>query len=279
MSGYIVLTASGVDQIELPNPKFGYYSELQMAFDIEINPNSGEPISWDNGIEYDYRTCHAEFLLTPLDKINIYNWLKNTAAGRCNTFGISCQYSTGFHIFGPDCGHTETYTVNELRNDGSGRLHRPFNRNTFEMDLLMVTRSGSALPSSGLSQGSLQIGLVTGLPYPEIKPKYTPGWSTEITAGGDPDCLDTGINAAYHSAEITIDINHYNVARLIYQLQNKIRNGFFEIVTPYNSAVFGVENGDGTFRCKLQTNKIRFDYTAVDRFKVVLPVWMGSKLS
>jgi hypothetical protein len=278
MSEYIVLTATGVDQIELPNPKL-YSSEIHMALSITQNPYTGEPITFDHGYLNDYRTCHAEFLLTALDRINVHNWLKNVAAGRCNTFGLSCEYSTGFHVFGPDCGHSEDYTVNELRNDGSGRLHRPFNRYNFEMDLLMVTNSGVPLPVGRTTQGEFVIGSIDRLPYPQVKPLYTPGWRTGISNGGDPVCLDTGIAAAYHTAEITIDVNRKNAAHLVNHLVVSVRNNLFNITTPTNCPIFGVENGDVTFRCKLQSPVIKADRTAVDRFKITLQVWMKDKIS
>lgn len=269
---------AGSEEVQLPNPQWGFSTEIHMALSMTRNPNNGSVKAWDNGVANDYRLCSAKWILTQAELETVHNFLTNPSYGRCSSFFLDVG-SSGFMPFGPD-KVSDMFAINELTHDRGGRQIRPFNRYEFNMSFLLRSVTAAELPAQ-ISQGSLRIGTVSGLPFihsPKIT--YTKGWKTDITNGGLPAHLDNSINSSYVDSEVSFEVNKSNAAALINYLANTGRGGDIEISTPANSYLFGAENGSfGTYIVQLTDNIIKVTHGAVTRFAFNLKFHLKSRAS
>lgn len=257
----------------IPTPKWGYETEIVMAFKVSKSKYNGYPNTWDNGTSYDYRTCDATWLLSSTEMSNLSSFLENVNGGRNNEFVINIDDGSGFYAFGPDYDGNDEYTVVEISNKRSGRLLRPYNKFEFSCRLLMAFTANSGLTTE-VDEGDLQIGTIDGLPFiKNIDINYVKGWECDISLGGTPLYVDRGIESAHNDSQITFELNQSKAAALINHIVTNIRDNEFNIIVPSGMFLFGAKNGDsGTYTCKLNNNKIRISHGTFDRFMITLDI-------
>lgn len=271
-----ITLSNGISEVEIPTPTFGYKVDIHMAMSIARAPDGTLKI-WDNGLQYDYRTCTAKWILKADEMQALHEMLTDQNIGRCEDLELRLGEKSGFFVFGPDKGCSNTFVIRELEIERTGRLIKPFNRYELTMKLLMRSAPIYTI-ASGRRQGNLTVGTVTGLPFPrDIKPSFNTGWQTDLSNAGIPYSLDQGISVSNWSTEFNLEGSACNIGKLVNYLVNSARSSDIPIIAPLNSYIFGAENNShGTYIVALMDSIIAVEHVAFNRFKITLKVALKS---
>ena len=268
----MILTAASLDTVTIDNPEYGYVSTANLA--IEPVETSHGWDTWNNGIEYDFRTC----LLSRfnLDEVVAYGLDQFILAHRGESLTMTLDSDSGFFPFGPDLGDTGDFII-QITDRKFGEFDQ-FKQYSKSISLLLETAPAYTLPSVDRMH-TLQIGSVLYLPYPQtgISPNLVPGIQTGVSYGGDGYSID--IQRRAHETSFTLQCNESLPAHLMAFLTGALgRNQDITIVAPDEYYLFGTENGSsGTYVCKLIQKKIECTHVENEQFEIPLSFWMKSK--
>jgi hypothetical protein len=154
----------------------------------------------------------------------------------------------------------------------------------------MVSGSTANNPTSGDSQGGVDIAGVTGLMYPQngFKPVSNYNHRTDISRTGTPYSID-GLTSS-DSWETTFDLqcNDYKASELIRALSDSAtgRAGDVSMFFPNYSYPFGMDQGSGgNYSGKLLGSErtkneviIKTRHDRYGQWTIPLSFWMGSKV-
>jgi hypothetical protein len=201
--------------------------------------------------------------------------------------------ATGFFPFGPDKGDLGTFTVRILSWTDGPRLYEPLGYATVDVEMVMVT-APSYTPGAATSEGTLQVGTVTTLRYPQqdsdVDPLGQYRTRSDLTRSGAPYVWDLSYAADRWISEWAQPMNSLNAAALTaFLISASGRGSEIDIVSGDGSFLFGIEQteqinwlGGGTYTAKLilgDEDGTTLKLTAVDVNRWVLPLrwWMTSR--
>jgi hypothetical protein len=258
-------------EANISNPLFNYQSDIHLAITKSRHPVTGDIFMNDNGIEYDYRTCTAEWLLGITE---IYPLVDIFETSDCRGILINMELpgeaplGCGFHPFGPDMSDFGTYTFTETENSRSSRLHRP--KDYYELKTTLLMNSFPyKIGYTGVSEGDMQIGSVTGLPYADVKLTKVRCNKINISRGGVALSTDIGNDGMYTDSNITFETCKENAGNLLaFLIANRTND--ITIIEDENNYIFGHEYGNGSYSAQLIDEVISVNHTGVNRWRFSL---------
>jgi hypothetical protein len=292
-----LLDSTETYDITLSTPQFSYVSEIHMPICVSkaadgtykfFDPPDGSVVPVYG--TFDYRLCIIDnWILSAEQKATFNEFVRNVAKGRAETFtmrlGDSSQ--TGFYPFGPDYADAGDYTVRLLTQEQTGALIRPYGHFKDKIALIMVTASETLPVLSGGSQGSLQIGSVTGLMMPQdgFQPKAFYNVKNDYTASGVPYSMDSALSSDSWETQFDQYCNSQKAYDLVTQLVTTSRTADISIVAPAGYYVYGYDQASsGTYTSKFLGSSIedkeivvRIEHYGVDQWKIPLSFWMKAK--
>jgi len=203
---------------------------------------------WDDGSTYDYRVCRLTIQgdtiaarAYPVDVIYaLFDELKYAFRGETITIDLG-THPTGFYPSGPDKGDVGTFTARILSAKPSGWRRAPWSYADIELEMVILSTPSYSLPSA-VSEGSLQIGSISGLRWPD--PGFAPtteyGYSHVLTRSGAPQIMDMGKRRDRWETSFSLPVNQPNAGQLAAYLVAQ-RGADTTIIADENSHPFGTE--------------------------------------
>jgi hypothetical protein len=164
---------------------------------------------------------------------------------------------------------------------------QPYGYVPVEIEMVMVTAPSYSI-GGGRTEGTLQIGTVTGLRWPD--PGYSPttdySLSHVLTRSGAPYVEDTGKTDDRYVSEFTTLLCTANAENLASYMINTGRGGNITVVPGANTYMFGVTEhggtGAGTYVTRLilgneNGTDIVMRHVEWDRWEIPLKFWMVSR--
>jgi len=264
--------------IEITRPIFGYKSVINFPFHT-VNSEDTHIYSFDPGAPYDVRYCDCTFVLNATEHAYLIGYINNTMRAS-NAVEMVLPSGSGFHPFCPDKGDSGTFTValEYLGSKGIGEApYLYFHTN------IRITNQGAypeyALPTE-VSEGSLTIGSVSGIRFPEDW--FEP--STEYAAfgstgrGGTVNFIDRGSYADAYNTKFKVTSNESKAAKVIKYLSGTARAASFQITTGTNYYAFNYEKGSSnTYNVKLNQNDLTVTNNEYNQFEFDLNLnWIST---
>jgi hypothetical protein len=232
--------------ITLNNPVGAYSVALHMPITIpEKHPAGyGPAFDADNSGALDYRIIDtATWKLPAAQKAALNGFFRDAALGRAETVKLRLgSTSTGFFPGGPDLGDVGDFTVRVVSQDQGGMLLEPWKYWQDTLALVIVT-APSYTPEAGAAQGSLTIGTVDGLMYPQAGFNAMSRYNlrTDLSRSGVPYSVDGRVAADAWESEWLQRCNNGLAAELVEYLATA-RGGDIDIVSAPNYWVYGADN-------------------------------------
>lgn len=275
--GKFRITDKNSNTYEFEIPSFGYETEIIMSIDFSKLEN-GNYASFDYGESYDKRICRCSTFLTVDDKENFDKFfLEEDYEGRYYEVDFEINNSSGFYPFGPDKGDGGIFTV-LLKAETEGIQDSPFRR--FKVNLEMIN-VGDWPPYSAppeVTEGSLQIGSVTGLRFPEnyFQPEVTQSNKFIIPQDtSEYSFLDKGFHGDRFNTKFTMTCNNSRAYELIYYLTQSIRSEPFVLNTGAYNYPFGRSKGNSGIVSRLIQNEIKITHEKFNKFSFELNLSTG----
>jgi hypothetical protein len=254
----------GASTVELPAPSSAK-TEIIMAID-NIALESGTFGSYDNGEQFDKRTCLCSFLLPVEDQADLNLFLFTTPQTATLTLTAGC----GFFPFGPDKGDDGEFTV-AIVYDGTPKIGAvPFRYCQVDMIMTNTGEYPAYSPPAQLTEGPFTIGTVSGLRMPEkmFNPDMNRKFSIAFTENSTPHYVDNESFARYVSTSFIQNCNESNAAALLQYLVT-IRTTQFTINSADYFYPFGADyDASGYEYVILSSNKITITHTETDQFDI-----------
>ena len=265
----------GSDSITIKQPYFGYRSTLRMPFHYS-RTTTGYKVR-DDGTANDIRMCDiSTWLLDATDQAALYEFLNNTAKGRCNNFTMALgETPSGFFPFGPDKGDTGFFECSVLRYDPKNAQLNPYLQHDNGIVIVLKTALSAYTPAAKEAEGTLQIGTLTTLRPVQSFPMLNIDRPivSEMTRSGLVYSVDIGNSGDVYESTLSLEMRAGNAAALITYLQ-ATRAGDITITTPTNTWLFGIAKGSsGTYTVKLISGEITMIHDRFDLFKTDLKLW------
>lgn len=267
----IRLSLTELDYIEIDQPEFGYRVEMRRAIDVVESDVDTELV--DNGSEFDTRVCKIPRFLFDTS-VSGYNtnaqWIIDNQ-GKDLTLDLG-ESNTGFFPFGPDYGDVGEFTVVITAKKFSGVLQSPYLH--FGLELEMVLQGTHAyVEITQIDEGSLQIGEVTGLMYPQesIDSEYEYGIKSYIGSAGVTDHVNVDYDK--HISEFVLRCNTSKACAIANWFSLYGRWTSFNVITNTNFYLFGiVREGilNNTYLVKQIEPLIIFEHVNHEHFNVNL---------
>jgi len=246
LPGSFRITVGGTT-LRIPLPTWGYAVDYHMPIHV-TRAASGEPRMWDDGSTYDYRVCRLTIQgdtiaarAYPVDVIYaLFDELKYAFRGETITIDLG-THPTGFYPSGPDKGDVGTFTARILSAKPSGWRRAPWSYADIELEMVILSTPSYSLPSA-VSEGSLQIGSISGLRWPD--PGFAPtteyGYSHVLTRSGAPQIMDMGKRRDRWETSFSLPVNQPNAGQLAAYLVAQ-RGADTTIIADENNHPFGTE--------------------------------------
>jgi hypothetical protein len=268
------------ESITIADPQFGYTVNLHLALETA---RFGQNVdSWDNGIQYDFRTVDFASLLCEEDTRKLVNFLTNTEA-RQKPFFMYLDPDCGFYPAGPDKGDFGEFIVTLVKNRHGAMRTSPFK--FFDNELLFtIKRPGeperqiyAAEPRT--NEGPFKIGGFDGLRDPEIEPEQQYGIVRSQTLAGNVTTADLGYSADEFITTLTQRGSTGNIGHFLTFIQNTVRRSFFWLQASENYYLFGPDFSNGRFfDAKLLNNVIPITHDGYDQWNIKLRMWFGREM-
>ena len=288
----ITLTANG-STITIDRPQYGYNAEIHMP----IHTSRYHPFGYGffdcggNAKTFDYRICNTARWVLPADqKAALNDFLRDSAKGRNQNITISLgATSTGFYPGGPDLGDVGDWVFRVYERQQGGMTLSPYRHFQDEISLVLVTApTAQALPS-GVDQGSLQIGSITGLMFPQqgYNPEAKYNASTGFSRSGVPFGIDGTMASDSWESAWTQRCNNGKAASLVDFLIGTLgRANEITVITDYFNYIFGSDRGsNGAYICRfLGSSKtkneiiIKCQHNRFNEWEIPLSFWMQDKV-
>lgn len=255
------------------NPLFGYVVTVKLGTVIS-QARDGSYSIWDNnsGGNYDWRSLKCTWMLSAAEAANFVAAFGDSSKGRGVNVDFVFSSASGFFPFGPDLGDEGTFTCRCISCEERSIVAPP-NANYFHFDTEFVkTYAPSYTPPVQASEGSLQIGTVSGLRYPPdlANPMIDYNVKTVLASDGSPHSIDK-TTGDRNEVEMPLVLNESNMAALLAHLVGTVRNNAVTITPPSNAYLFGVAAGaSGAQTCKLIQNTIEITHQLHNRYSTSL---------
>ena len=271
------------ESVVVENPKHGYSVEVAMALSI-CRASDGSVSSFDNGSSFDHRICSdVSFDLSAAKTVALVDFLATLSRGemfslRIGFEGVLGYVPQGFYPAGPDKGDSGDFACRLLDINCGGMKFQPWKY--FNPTISFIIVSGPApiyTRPAETAEGSLQIGSVQGLRYPQggISPEERYAFKTLLSRSGAPSTIDRGRTADAFDTGFAMDCNHSKAAALVAHLVAAGRGNSIPITVPADSYLFGAKQpASGTFNSRLTSPLIKITHNAFDEFEVDLNMWM-----
>lgn len=241
-----MILTDGSNSVTLPAPSFGYRTEVIMPLVYSRRADGSYGIK-DLGSSYDRRICKGlRFVLSDAEMASLVTLLGGTANGRGEDLELQLGASaTGFFPFGPDKGDMNTFTVRaEIKEGGLSVI--PFKR--FEPELILYYLSGPSVAYSitdTVSDGTLQIGTITGIGYPQEGYPAKVGYALTggYLSGATAEELDLGAGADSYETRPTLYGRYSKMGALVNYLVGTARASNISVTFPSYSYPFGSAKG------------------------------------
>lgn len=240
------------------NPFFGYTTIIDMATEVREQDN-GKYIVWDHGQAFDSRRCICNWLLSKSETLTLIQIFQDVAKGR----GVDLEMTpdSGFFPFGPDKGDdgaSGPFTVRVLRIDAGPSIGHPEDFWNTEVEFIHNGSYPSYTPPAEVAEGSLEIGTVSGLRYPEGMHTQAINYDirTAVSYGGNAHTIDKTLTADAYVSTLAMGHNEGNAAALLAHVQDTVRANDVTITPPANAFLFGREKTAPNYLCKLIQSEI-----------------------
>lgn len=276
MSSTIIITVNGVDY-SFKTPLYNYLTTINLALiHSELMPK-GFAI-WDNGSEFDNRSCDATFLLNAADTNSLRSIFTDENKGRDKRFYLNLGTNSGFYPFGPDHGDAGLFECDLIDIDRSPVLEEPWMY--FETKLIFEekVKPSYTLPDQ-VPEGDLQIGTIQNLRYPPPMPKsyFEDGFTTQQTRDGSVYTIDKTEDIDHSTTKLSMFCNQSKAAALINHLVNVVRDNNLNIISSTNNYIFGREYSDsGIYTCQFLNETIKIKHERLDGFAFDLSFYRES---
>jgi hypothetical protein len=272
----------GATMADVKPPRYGYATEVSMPLTYCHRQGQSYGIH-DSGTDYDTRKCIGVKFDLPATSLSAVDMNAFTAFfqsidyGRQNTVQLQLGTNSGFFPFGPDYGDSGTFTVRITRYNPGGQKLRPFKWWAPEIDMQMIS-SPSYSFTDDMDEGTVQIGTVTGLKYPQTGYDVNVRIAANnlITQGSDAYLIDGGTSADEYENEFTFDGNQGKMAELLQYMVSARGSDAITYIAPLNNYPFGrSKNANGSFTVQLLHSQmlenqaiIRVVHERFDKFSI-----------
>jgi hypothetical protein len=147
----------------------------------------------------------------------------------------------------------------------------PFRRFNTMFEFVLVSAPTYTVPSK-VNQGSLIIGTVDGLKYPQksFGLNVNRNYRTDLTTNGTPYSIDGATTADSYEASCTVNAHPTNAGRLI-QYLTSARGADISVPAATGYYMFGAEKGSGdTYICKQLTNPLTITHDSCKSMSIPL---------
>lgn len=255
--------------VDVPYPTYGYSVQLHRAISIQRFKNRVG--IFDNGIEFDYRTCEFQLLLTNTQVVAL------SALFRNNRYMLEvvrmALLGRGFFPAGPDMGDTGTFSVS-LANSQSFSAMRTDYFGMFDCKLHLLFHGLHVPPHIKEPKeafGVYDFGDVEGLRDPERDPAQEYGTTHSVSAGGGYSYVKVPTDE--YVSTITQKTTTAKMAELMSYVQS-VRGNPINIRARKNYWLFGPDNGeDGDTYVNMLDNTMTVVHENLDTWKTTLQLW------
>lgn len=291
MADTITFTAGG-QYITVQKPWYGYEVSVHMPIiTAEKYPFGYEFRDLFSDGSKDYRVLHtAKFMLPAAQKSDLNDFFRSAQLGRCETVTLSLGATpSGFFPFGPDQGDVGDFTLHLIDRVQGGQLWEPWKYWQDDLSFVMVSAPGYS-PAAGASQGTVSIGTVSGLLYPQdgFRPVSHYNHRTDLSVSGVPHSVD-GVESGdgWETAWDQV-CNTGNAAALIAYLTGASgRAQAIDLTVGSDGYPYGMDKGDsGVYNSQFLGSErtgseivLRVRHDGYNRFTIPLSFWLNSRLS
>ena len=199
--------------IEIPGPMFGYGVSIELPRYVSDVCGGGISVRCE-GEEYAIYRCRATWRLDDSDADALQSLIVDGNRIRSYTYTITPDADSGFFPAGPQRGSVGPFSVRFDRIGYTDRMFSPGKMHDVELSMIVVGTLPTYSTSTGLSEGPITLGSVTGLRQPPggfspslgsvsgVLPAWSRGaWSTDRVDGNSPTTHDK------HEAKATWILN------------------------------------------------------------------------
>jgi hypothetical protein len=272
----------GLETVSIPVPEYGYKSIIDLPFDIDTLDTGVKTVyAYDSTL--DKYHCECDVIMTPLDMAAFNDFIKNHSDSRAlNNITMLLNANCGFFPFTPLHGDSGPFTVGLIVSKSEKIQDNPFQY--FKVSIA-IYKQGSfpaySLPSQ-INEGSLSIGTVTNIRFPEnyFDPTEDNGILYNVDESGSLNFIDRGKLASSWQTVFPVMAGTGKTAAILNYLINTSRSGVFQLSTQPGHYAFGADKeGAGTnYNVILIQDQIEITHTVFNRFEFPLTIQYQSNL-
>jgi len=282
-----VTFTKGAYSITVDNPLLGYSSFVKLPLWYAEKENGMVGVH-DAGIQYTSRICECTFQLDYTNTLALVEFFNNPGKGRGNLITMTIPSGNGFFPFSPDFGDVGYFGVRVINFKQGNQLTEPFRwfETTLQIVLITPPTIGNTFPSP-IDYGTVQIGTVTSLQYPEnlFESEQLMNINEKALYGAGVGSVDLGPTADSYRVRFTLTATQQKMAELINYFTVTLRDSVNKtyltttITTIDNQFIYGIEKGGaGEYESLLLTKDLCIVHEAYNLFTVSLTFLMVEKL-
>jgi hypothetical protein len=272
--------------VDFTNPLWGYAVDFGMNVHVTRLAN-GKYRLFDAGAALDSTACKFRLQAHkyPMGLLSAY--IRTEWRGATVSLELGST-PTGFYPAGPKFGDVGTFTGTITESDPSGWLQSPWGYVERGIVFNVVGTPASAYtPPAQVSEGSFQIGSVSGLKWPD--PGFSPvteyGNGYNVSRSGLAYCEDNGRGRDTWTAEWVQLCNQSKACALDAFLRGSGRGANTTILSPVNGYLFGTDNAESDGHGEYVTNLINgnesgtvltWKHIRFNHWEIPLKYWMQS---
>lgn len=269
--GSRVTFAIGGQEFQVYAPQYGYTSKIALPFHFQRKLPRGYAVT-DDGTDYDVRSCNLSFMLDATEAERLVSVYRDEDKGRGVQVGMRLHKNSGFTPFGPDKGDYGNYAVTIYDLAPSGALRAPWKY--FSLQCSMIgTEFPDATEPAERTDGTFQIGAVTGLRFPSDFPKPDQNYAVDVTftRNGTADAIDRLASSDHYETSLKMICSRSRAYALVKHLVETVRTNNVNIVAGNGTYLFGVENGaGGTYTCQWIDTELTVAHIGFNRYEIPL---------
>ncbi|MFA5217257.1 hypothetical protein [Sulfuricurvum sp.] len=266
--GSVVTLAFAGNEYQVSAPEYGYTTKIVMPFHWQRKLPLGYS-GFDDGTQRDIRIWSGSFILTAAQATTFLNFYADADKGRGVNVGIRLPKNSGFTPFGPDKGDYGNYSVTVHDVVDSGMLLTPYKHFSIKCNMTAHTYPSVSVPRVK-TDGSFQIGTVTGLRFPEPWPQPAVDYAMDIqfTRNGTAKTIDRLAGSDHCETTLKMVCNRSRAYSLLYFLTNTARTNDLTITTASGTYLFGLEKGtSGVYTCQWIDTELEVTHVNFDRYE------------
>lgn len=282
-----VTFTKGIYSITVDNPILGYTAAVKLPLWFSERANGMVGVH-DAGVQYNNRICDCVFQLNATDTLALVEFFNNPGKGRGNEVSMVLPSGNGWYPFAPDFGDIGTFTVKVMNLKQGKQLMEPMRWFETSLQIVMITPPTIVNPfPTPVDYGTIQIGTVTALRYPEtlFDSLHIMSINERVLFGGGVGAIDLGPTGDSYRVTFTLNAARQKMAELINYFAVTLRDTDNKtyltttITTTDNQFIYGVEkSGSGAYTSLLLTKDLIITHEAYNLFSVDLTFLMQEKL-